>query len=50
MTSKQITGIFILGISVGALVYIYKGFLKPRLEVYNEIKSGKTSPTQTTAK
>jgi hypothetical protein len=48
MTNKQITGIFLFGISIGALVYLYGGFLKPRLEVYKEVKEGKTSPNQTT--
>ena len=45
MTTKKIIGIVILGASVGLLVYIYKGYLKPRIEVDNEVKSGKTSPT-----
>lgn len=48
MTTKKIIGIVILGTSVGLLVYIYKGYLKPRIEVDNEVKSGKTSPTTTT--
>jgi hypothetical protein len=48
METKKIIGIVMLGASVGLLVYLYKGFLKPRLEVDNEIKSGKTSPTTTT--
>jgi hypothetical protein len=48
MNSKKIIGIIILGASVGLLIYIYKGFLKPRIEVDNEVKSGKTSPTTTT--
>jgi hypothetical protein len=48
MTTKKIIGIVILGASVGLLVYIYKGYLKPRIEVDNEVKSGKTSPTTTT--
>jgi hypothetical protein len=47
MTTKKIIGIVILGASVGLLVYIYKGYLKPRIEVDNEVKSGKTSPTTT---
>lgn len=50
MTNKQILGVAMLGVSVGALVFIYKGFLKPRLEVDAEFKAGKTSPTQTTTK
>jgi hypothetical protein len=44
METKKVIGIVILGASVGLLVYIYKGFLKPRLEVDAEVKSGKTSP------
>jgi hypothetical protein len=48
MQTKKIIGIVMLGASVGLLVYLYKGFLKPRLEVDNEIKDGKTSPTTTT--
>ena len=48
METKKIIGIVMLGASVGLLVYLYKGFLKPRLEVDSEIKSGKTSPTTTT--
>jgi hypothetical protein len=48
MESKKVIGIIILGASVGLLVYLYKGYLKPRIEVDNEIKSGKISPTTTT--
>lgn len=48
METKKIIGIVMLGASVGLLVYLYNGFLKPRLEVDAEIKSGKTSPTTTT--
>lgn len=48
MTSKQIFGVILLGVSVGALVYIYKGYLKPRLEVDAEFNSGKNAPTTTT--
>lgn len=44
METKKIIGIAMLGISVGLLVYIYKGVLKPRLEVDAEIASGATSP------
>ena len=47
MESKKIIGIIMLGASVGLLVYLYKGFLKPRMEVDNEVKNGKTSPTTT---
>jgi hypothetical protein len=50
MTNKKIFGIVLLGASVGALVYIYQGFLKPRLEVDAEFKAGKNAPTQTTTK
>ena len=39
MGTKKIIGIAILGISVGALFFIYKGYLKPRLEVDKEAKS-----------
>jgi len=48
METKKIIGIAMLGISVGILVYLYKGYLKPRLEVDAEIKSGKTAPTNIT--
>lgn len=48
METKKIIGIVILGASVGLLVYLYKGFLKPRMEVDKEVKDGKTSPTTTT--
>ena len=48
MTNKQILGVVLLGASVGALVYIYKGFLKPRLEVDAEFKANPTSSTLTT--
>lgn len=50
MTNKQILGVAILGLSVGALFYIYNGFLKPRLEVDSAFKAGKNAPTQTTTK
>lgn len=48
METKKIVGIIILGASVGLLVYLYKGFLQPRMEVDAEVKDGKTSPTTTT--
>jgi hypothetical protein len=48
MKTKNIIGIVMLGASVGLLVYIYKGYLKPRLEVDAEINAGATSPTQIT--
>lgn len=48
MNTKKIIGIIILGASVGGLVYLYKGFYKPRMEVDAEVKDGKTSPTTTT--
>ena len=48
METKKIIGIAMLGISVGVLVYLYKGYLKPRLEVDAEINAGATSPTQIT--
>jgi len=48
METKKVIGIVILGASVGLLVYLYKGFLKPRLEVDADIKSGKFPPTPTT--
>lgn len=48
MNTKKIIGIIILGASVGVLVYLYKGILKPRMEVDAEVKEGKTSPTETT--
>ena len=48
METKKIIGIAILGISVGLLVFIYKGYLKPRLEVDAEAKAGATAPTPLT--
>lgn len=48
METKKIIGIAMLGISVGLLVYIYKGILKPRLEFDAEISSGAISPQTTT--
>jgi len=48
METKKIVGIIMLSASVGLLFYLYKGYLKPRIEVDNEVKSGKTSPTTTT--
>ena len=48
METKKIIGIVMLGASVGLLVYLYKGFLKPRLEVDADIKDGKTSKPETT--
>jgi len=50
METKKIIGIVMLGASVGLLVYLYNGYLKPRLEVNAEILAGATSPTTTTAK
>ena len=48
MKTKNIIGIVMLGASVGLLVYLYKGFLKPRMEVDAEIKSGITTPPKIT--
>ncbi len=48
MGTKKVIGIIMLGASVGFLVFLYKGYLKPRMEVDNEIKDGKTSPTTIT--
>jgi hypothetical protein len=48
MTTKKVFGIVLLGLSVGALVYLYKGYLKPRLEVDAEFNSGKSSTTTKT--
>jgi hypothetical protein len=45
MENKKIIGILMLGVSVGLLVFIYKGYLKPRLEVDSEVKAGTISPT-----
>jgi hypothetical protein len=42
METKKIIGILILGISVGFLVFLYKGKLQPRLQVDEESKSGIT--------
>lgn len=50
MTSKQTIGIILLGASVGALVYLYQGFLKPRLEVDALFKKNQKPKTQTTIK
>jgi hypothetical protein len=50
METKKIIGIVMLGVSVGLLVYIYKGYLKPRMEVDSEISSGATSLKPTTTK
>ena len=49
METKKIIGIVMLGASVGLLVYLYKGYLKPRLEVDADIKAGKPAPTGTTS-
>ena len=48
METKKIIGIIMLGASVGLLVFLYKGYLQPRLEVDNELKDVQTSPTTTT--
>jgi len=44
METKKIIGIIMFGTSIGLLVYIYKGYLKPRLEVDAEVQAGATSP------
>jgi hypothetical protein len=49
METKKIIGIIMLGASVGLLVFIYKGYLKPRLAVDKEVQAG-TLPLSTTAK
>jgi hypothetical protein len=48
METKKIIGIALLGISVGLLVFIYKGYLKPRLEFDAEVNKVKDSLTTTT--
>lgn len=48
MGTKKIIGIVMLGASVGLLVYLYKGYLKPRIDVDKEIKAGATSLSTTT--
>ncbi len=48
MTNKQIIGLVILTASVGALFYVYNGFLKPRLEVDALVKEGKIPFPSTT--
>jgi hypothetical protein len=53
MTQKQITGIVLVTISVGALVFLYKGFFKPKQEVeaeFQELKSMVQVKPQTTTK
>jgi hypothetical protein len=50
METKKIIGIIIFGGSVGLLVFLYKAYLKPRIEVDNQVKDGKTSPTTTAIK
>lgn len=50
METKKVIGIVMLGASVGLLVYLYKGYLKPRLEVDAQILAGATSPKTTTTK
>jgi hypothetical protein len=52
METKKIIGIVMLGASIGLLVYLYQGFLKPRLEIYSETNSGiiPLSTTTTTTK
>jgi hypothetical protein len=44
METKKIIGVLILGLSVGFLVFLYKGKLQPRLQVDEEVKNGITSP------
>lgn len=39
MEKKKIIGIVMLGASVGLLFFLYKGYLKPRLDVEKETKS-----------
>ena len=52
METKKIIGIVIISASVGLLVFLYKGYLKPRMEFDSDVKSGKisTKPTLTTNK
>jgi hypothetical protein len=38
MNKKGIFGIVLTTVSVGAIVYLYFGFLKPRQEAYEEMK------------
>jgi hypothetical protein len=38
MKASTITGIIIIGVSIGGLVYLYNGFYKPRQEVIKEFE------------
>ena len=47
MTNKQITGVVILGLSVGVLFYMYNGYIKPRMEAKADLQSGKLTTIKT---
>jgi hypothetical protein len=48
MKAKRIIGIAIFSIGVGALVYIYKGYYKPKKEVESMSPEQLKKETQTT--
>jgi len=48
MKTKKIIGIAIFSIGVGALVYIYKGYYKPKKEVESMSADQLKKETQTT--
>jgi hypothetical protein len=46
METKKIIGITILAVSVGVFVFIYKGYIQPKIEVDKEFEQGTTVTTK----
>lgn len=48
MKAKEITGIVLITVGVGALSFLYFGYIKPRIEVSKELSSAQQTKKPTT--
>ena len=48
MKAKEITGIVLITVGIGALSFLYFGYIKPRIEVSKELSSAQQTKKPTT--